>query len=152
MDIAYVSALAALAGSVVGGVTTGVTTCLSAWLNQRGQARAARFAHDFARRQDLYRDFIVAASKAYGGALVSSEPQVQELIDLYAMISRMRVMARPETITRADRVMRVTIETYFAPNKTVRELNDLIRTNTAMDPLREFSEAAREELQALRVL
>lgn len=73
MDIAYMSALAALAGSVVGGLTTGLTTGLSAWLNQRGQARATRFAHDFAQRQDLYRDFILAASKAYGGALVSSE-------------------------------------------------------------------------------
>lgn len=68
------------------------------------------------------------------------------------MISRMRMMARPETIVAADKVMRVTIETYFAPNKTVRELNDLIRTDTAMDPLKAFSEAAREELQTLRVL
>jgi hypothetical protein len=68
------------------------------------------------------------------------------------MISRMRVMSQPETIACADRVMRVTVDTYFAPNKTVRELNDLIRTNTAMDPLKDFSEAAREELRALRVL
>jgi hypothetical protein len=152
MDIAYISALAALAGSVVGGLTTGLTTGLSTWLNLRGQARAARFAHDFTRRQDLFRDFIVATSKVYGQALVSSEPQVQDLIDLYAMISRMRVISRPETIACADKVMRIVVETYLAPNKTVRELNELIMTNTAMDPLKEFGEAAREELHTLRVL
>jgi hypothetical protein len=152
MDVAYISALAALAGSVVGGLTTGLTSGLSTWLNQRGQARAARYAYDLSRRQDLYRDFIVAASKAYGEAVVSSEPRVEELIGLYAMISRMRTMSQPRTITCADTVMRVTIETYFAPNKTLRELNELIKMNTAMDPLKDFSEAAREELQALRVL
>ena len=88
MDIAYISAISALAGSVVGGLTSGVTN----WLNQRSQARAGQLAHDMARREDLYRDFIVAASKAYGEAIVSNEPQVQEIIALYAMISRMRVV------------------------------------------------------------
>ena len=49
MDVAYVSALAALAGSIVGGMTSGITT----WLNQRAQIRAAHLDHDLARRQDL---------------------------------------------------------------------------------------------------
>ena len=51
MDIAYISALSALAGSVIGGFTSGVTT----WLNQHSQARAERFAHDLGRREELYR-------------------------------------------------------------------------------------------------
>ncbi len=42
--------------------------------------------------------------------------------------------------------MSATIETYFAPNKTVRELDDMVKSGTAVDPLKEFSEAAREEL------
>ena len=32
------------------------------------------------RREELYRDFIFAASKAYGEAIVSSDPQIQELL------------------------------------------------------------------------
>ena len=44
--------------------------------------------------------------------------------------------------------MRTTISTYFAPNKTIRGLDDLIKTG-ASDPLRDFGEAARAELQAL---
>jgi hypothetical protein len=59
MDIAYVSALSALAGSVIGGFTSGLTN----WANQHSQARAERLAHDFSRREDLYRDFIDARSQ-----------------------------------------------------------------------------------------
>jgi hypothetical protein len=44
--------------------------------------------------------------------------------------------------------MRTTIDTYFAPNKTMRELRDLIKSGTGIDPLKDFSDAAREELRA----
>jgi hypothetical protein len=144
MDAAYISALSALAGSVVGGLTSGITTLMS----QRAQARAGRFAHDMSRREDLYKDFIVAASQAYGNAIVSNEPQIQELVALYAMISRMRVLSRPQTVECADRIMRAIIDTYFAPNRTMLELHDLIKNGTGLDLLRDFSEAAREELRA----
>jgi len=142
MDIAYISALSALAGSVVGGLTSTGTT----WLTQRAQARSAQLAHAFARREELYRDFIVAASKAYGEALLSSEPQVSELVALYSMISRMRVLSAPRTIACADKLMVTIVETYFAPNRSVRELRDLIRVGGGIDPLKDFSEAAREEV------
>ncbi len=145
MDVAYLSALSALAGSVVGGLTAGLTT----WLNQRAQARAGARAHETARREDLYKEFIIAASRAYGDALVSNLPQIQELVGLYAMISRMRVMSAPHTIACADKIMLTTIETYFAPNKTIAELHDVMKSGTGIDPLKEFGEAAREELAAV---
>jgi hypothetical protein len=146
MDVAYVSALSALAGSVVGGLTTGFTT----WLSQRAQAKAGQLAHDMSVREDLFKDFIVAASKTYGEAIVSSEPKIGDLVSLYAMISRMRVLSLPQTIECADKVMQATIDTYFAPNKTVRELHDLIKSGggAGIDPLKGFSDAAREELRA----
>ena len=105
MDIAYPSTLSALAGSVVGGLTSGVTTGLS----QRAQARESRLAREMARRDDLYKEFMAAASKAYGEAIVSNEPNVQELVALYAMISRMRVQSPPQTVGCAEKVMRATI-------------------------------------------
>jgi hypothetical protein len=64
LDCLGVGAVSALAGSVVGGLTSGITTLMS----QRAQARAGQFAHDMSRREDLYKDFIVAASRAYGNA------------------------------------------------------------------------------------
>ena len=148
MDVAYISALSALAGSAVGGFTSTVTT----WLTQRAQTRAGLLAHEITRREDLYRDFITAASKTYGDALVSSEPQLPELVALYAMISRMRVLSRPRTVASADKIMLTIIDTFFSPNQTVRELRDLIKAGAGgIDPLREFSEAAREELGVFRV-
>lgn len=147
MDVAYISALSALAGSVVGGFTSTVTT----WLTQRAQTRAGQLAHEITRREDLYRDFIIAASKAYGEALVSSEPQLPELVALYAMISRMRVLSRPRTVACADKIILTIIDTYFAPNRSVRELRDLIKAGAGIDPLKEFGEAAREEVGVFRV-
>jgi hypothetical protein len=146
MDVAYISALSALAGSAVGGFTSTVTT----WLTQRAQARAGQLAHEFTRREDLYRDFIIAASKTYGDALVSSEPQLPELVALYAMISRMRVLSRPRTVVCADKIMLAIIDTYFSPNRSVRELRDMMKAGTGIDPLKDFSEAAREEVGVFR--
>jgi hypothetical protein len=60
MNIAYLSALSAIAGSVVGGLTSGITT----WLSQRAQAKAGQLAHEMSRRDGLY---IVAASRKEAG-------------------------------------------------------------------------------------
>ena len=143
MDTAYISALSVLAGSVVGGLTSGFTT----WLGQSAQARAGQLAHDKSQREDLYKDFIVAASKAYGDAAVSDEPKIQELVALYAMISRMRVLSFPRTVECAEKIVNATLDTYFAPSKTIRELHELMKGGAAIDPLKDFSEAARDELR-----
>ena len=148
MDAAFLSAISALAGSVIGGLTTGFTT----WLSQRSQARAGQIAHDLARREDLIRDFIVAASKTYGDAIVNNEPKMPELIDLYAMVSRMRVLAMPRSVACADVVMASILETYSAPNRTMADLRELVKDGGRVDPLRDFAEAAREELHAFAML
>jgi hypothetical protein len=142
-DVAYLSALSALAGSLVGGLTSGITT----WLSVPDQARSGRLAHELSQRDDLYKDFIVAASKAYGDALMSNEPQVSELLALSALISRMRVMSSLRTVASAERIMEATISAYFAPNKSIGELHQLMKSGTGIDPLKEFSKAAREELR-----
>ena len=62
------------------------------------------------------------------------------------MISRMRVLCLPQTVACADQIMVTTIGKYFEPNRTIRDLHELMKSGAEMDPLREFSEAAREEL------
>ena len=57
------------------------------------------------RRDELYKDFIVAASKAYGDALLSNEPQIPELVALSALISRMRVLSSLRTVASAEKLM-----------------------------------------------
>jgi hypothetical protein len=145
MDVAYLSALAALAGSVVGGFTTG----LSSWTSQRAQMRTALLAHKLSQREDLFREFIVAASKTYGEAIVSNEPPLPELVALYGMISRMRILCSARTVACADKVMVTTLDTFFKPNKTIQELYETVKDPQGIDLLQEFSEAARGELRAL---
>ena len=119
------------------------------WLNQRGQTRSAQEAQAFAWREELYQDFILAASKAYGDALMKTEPQIPDprARRSLSMISRMRVLSSPRTVAIADKVMLAIIDTYFTPKRSVRELRDLIKAAGAgIDPLKDFSEAAREEV------
>jgi len=104
------------------------------------------------RRDTLYKDFIGAASKAYGEAIMSNEPNVQELVALYAMISGMRVQSLPQTVACAENIMRATIDAYFAPGKTIREIHELVQSGAGIDLLKDFSEVAREELRAFTTL
>jgi hypothetical protein len=61
----------------------------------------------------------------------------------------MRVLSFPRTVACAEKVVHATVDTYFAPNKTMRELHELMKSGEAgIDPLKDFSEAARAELRA----
>jgi hypothetical protein len=143
MNSAYLPAFAALAGSAIGGLTS----LASAWLTQDRQDRAKRLSQDKARRQTLYKQFIDEASKLYADALVHNEAEVSALVSVYALIGRMRILSSSSVIEKADAVVRMIIDTYFAPNTTFPELRKLLNSHT-MDPLRAFSEECRAELQS----
>ena len=147
MDSAYLPALAALAGSAIGGLTS----FASAWLTQHRQDRTRRLSKDKTRRQKVYKQFIEEASKLYADALVHDDLQVSKLVSAYALISRMRLLSSPPVLQRAEAIVRMIVETYFAPNKTSVELRELLDRH-AIDPLRAFSEACRAELEPFKGL
>lgn len=144
MNAAYISALAALAGSVIGGLTT----FAAAWVTQRQQANVQVLLQEKTRRQELYKEFIEEASKLYVDALFTNQVAIPPLVSLYATINKMRVGSSTGIAERADKIARIIIETYFLPNKTLSELRAMVESG-ALDPLRDFSEACREELSAL---
>jgi hypothetical protein len=145
MDVAYVSTFAALGGSVVGGLISGIAT----WLAQRSQILAGHRAHQMSHREELFRDFILAASKAHGQAMMSDQPDLEALITMYGAINRMEVLCSPRTVECAHRAARKTIETYFEPNRTLPDILAGAKSGAAFNPLSEFAEAAREELRTL---
>lgn len=147
MNATYLPALAALAGSAVGGLTS----LASAWLTQHRQDLAKRLSQDKTRRQKLYKQFIDEASKLYADALVHDEAEVSALVSVYALISQMRVVSNAAVVEKAEAVVRMIVDTYFAPNKTFPELRSLM-TSHPMDPLRAFSKECRAELEALKDL
>ena len=118
MDPAYLSAFAALAGSTIGGLTS----LTASWLTQHVQFSAQQRASDLSRREELYKNFIEEASRWYADAFEHDKAEVANLVNLYALVSRMRVLSSPRIVENADRVVRVIIETYLAPNKTFRDV------------------------------
>ena len=95
MDAAYFSAFAALAGSAIGGLTSLGTS----WLTQREQFRTQQFAQDVAKREELYKNFIEEASRLYADAYEHEMANVSKLVNLYALVGRMRVLSSPIRIT-----------------------------------------------------
>ena len=66
-----------------------------------------------------------------------------EIVYLYAMVNRMRVLGMRKTTLCADVVMRSIIDTYFGPNRTVADLRELVRTGQGIDPLKTLAKRAR---------
>jgi hypothetical protein len=142
MNAAYLPALAALVGSAIGGLTSLATT----WLTQYGQDKTTQRTQDRVKRETLFAEFIDEASLLYADAFTHEGTDLSKLSKLYAMISRMRLLSSKNIVDHADKVSHAIIETYLAPNKTFRDVEQLKKSG-ALDPLKEFSEACREELR-----
>jgi hypothetical protein len=141
MTVVSEPALAALTGSMIGGLTTLAVT----WITHRAQARAALVARDWTTRYNLYKHFTEEASKLYGDALVHNTVEIPTLIEAYALITRMRIISSSAIVDRAEASLRTIVDVYLSPNKTTAEVREAIGSGK-LDLLREFSNAAREEL------
>ncbi|RFB78717.1 hypothetical protein [Methylovirgula sp. 4M-Z18] len=144
MNAATVSALAALAGSVIGGLTSFLTS----WLIQRAQAKEKRRERETRTRMEIYGQFIEEASKLYAAAIERNDVQISDMIALYTLTNRMRLISSAKTIANAEKVLEFIGETFLAPNKTFQDLRDSGPASFA-DPLREFGLVSREELDLI---
>ena len=140
MNTMYIPALAGFGGSAFGAVSTIITN----WAAQRRKDRARRHSRSVAKREELYKSFIEEASRLYADALISDKSEVSKLVDMYALIGRMKILSSDEVVEAAEKAAVLIINTYVAPNRTFVDIPEFIRE---MDPLRDFSEACRRELQ-----
>jgi hypothetical protein len=141
MDTAWISALSALTGSVIGGFTS-----LSAsWLSQQAEERTQQRLADKNRRQEVYKQFIEEAARLYADALATDKAEVANLVALYALVSRMRIMSTPAVVERADAVVRKIMDTYLAPNRTFLDVRHAL-DREHFDVLQPFSDACRDDL------
>ena len=142
MNAAYISAFAALAGTAIGGLTSFATS----WTTQQAQARAQRLAAERDSRAALFGRFLDEAARLYADALQNRRDDTTGLISIYALTNRIRLISTERVVQAADTVARIIVDTYLAPNITMDEM----RANWIdkhIDPLRDFSEACRQELQ-----
>ena len=146
MEPAIAGALAALAGSAIGAIAP-VT---SNYLIQRGQTQRELVARTLGLRQTLYSDFIKAGAKLYAVASLSSLDQLDEVIDLYALIGRMRLVASTPVVEAADQFVRLIVRRFGEANMTVEDFRAAALESHA-DPLKDFSSKCREEMQRVLV-
>jgi hypothetical protein len=142
MEGAYLTAMAALGGAALGGFTSFATS----WTTLRTQMKAEGNASIKSRRRKLYKLFINQASKVYGDALIHDSPELTGLIELHALVNRIRINSSSAVIESAANVVRVISETYNQPNRTPFEIEAMIADGT-IDLLSKFSEACRAELE-----
>jgi hypothetical protein len=94
MDNAYMSAIAAHAGSAIGGLATISAT----WLTHHAQTRAQRVAQATARQEHLYGEFIDEAAKLVTDALTHELDDPSKLVHLFGRVARNRTKGPRERL------------------------------------------------------
>ena len=142
LNPAYISAFAALAGAIIGGLTSFGT----AWFTEQAQLRAADRQARRTKLEALYNDYITEAVRRYGDALTHQTEDPTTMLPLYALGSRMRLVAARRVIDAAVRIDEMILQTYLGPNRSLREMKELARQGEMNTLLTEFSEACRDDL------
>jgi len=137
-------AAAALAGATIGGLASFGGSLMTQWL----QLRDKNLENNRAQREALFTEFINEASRLFGDALSYEKDDVTDLVMLYAITARIRLVASAAVVQAAEKTMGTIIETYLAPNLSLHELHTLAAEGR-MDFLLAFGEACRAELGAV---
>jgi hypothetical protein len=144
LNPALLSAVAALLGALIGGGAS----LTAAIYTQRYQDRQQRIARETTKRETVYADFIMSASKLLLKAHLSRGLTLggdeQHLIGL---ANRMRLFAPPNVVQQAESVIRAIIEISLQPSVDVEKLTmaDLSK-NPDSDLLLPLSVACRGDL------
>ena len=141
MDAGYISAFSALAGAAIGGLASFSTS----WLTQRSQLRHSIRQAERAKLEALYNDFIAEATRLLGDALTHQKDDIADMVGLYALVGRMRLMSPRPVVTAAEQIIENIIATYLAPNRSLHEMIDYVKEGR-MNILLAFTEACREDL------
>jgi hypothetical protein len=147
IDPAFLSAISALVGALMGGSAS----LAAAIYTQRYQDRLQRVARETAKREQVYADFIMNASKLLLNAYVHDEITLggdeQHLVGL---ANRMRLFAPPNIIDEAEVVIRGLIKISLKPSIDLRKLALAeLSKNPNSDLLLTFSLACRADLDKL---
>jgi hypothetical protein len=141
VNVAYLSAFSALAGSAFGGVASIATT----WLTQHSQDRSQRHAQSVSRRERLYGDFIDEASMLHIDAMTHDQFDPSKFVQIYATIAKLRLFASADVVSKAESVMQDVVVIYYLPNR------DFTRQGAPpeadLNILQAFSEACRNDLR-----
>ena len=138
-----IPALAAIAGSLVGALGSATGT----WITARHQDRRDLLGKQIARREALYSDFIGGSAQLLVDAMQHNASDLQKLVPLYALLSRIRLSSAEVVLQQAELVVKQIVNTYPQPNLTAEQIES--QAVDGHDPLKEFSDTCRSELSSL---
>jgi len=144
MNSGLITALAAIFGSLVGALSSAVGTSIV----QKHQDRRDLLGKMIVRREALYSDFIAENARLLVDALEHNVGDPQKLIPVYALLSRIRLSSSPRVLGTAEEVIKTILNAYEQPNLTPQQIQ--IRAVNGEDPLRQFSNTCRAELDSLQ--
>jgi hypothetical protein len=147
IDPALLSVVSALVGALIGGGAS----LTAAIYTQRYQDRLQRTTRETTKREAVYADFIMSASKlllnAYVEDGITLTGDAQHLVGL---ANRMRLFAPPNVIDKAEMVIKDLIEIALKPSVDLRKfaIEELSKKPDA-DLLLPFSLACRADLDSV---
>jgi hypothetical protein len=144
MDSGLITAFAVVSGSLVGALGSSAGT----WITQRHQDRRDLLGKKMIRREALYSDFIAESARLLVDALEHNVSDPQNLIPVYALMSRIRLSSSARVLETAEEVIKTILDAYSQPNLTPEQIQS--RAANGEDPLRRFSDTCRAELESLQ--
>src|SRR5712664_1658466 len=144
MNSGMIAASAAIFGSLVGALGSIVGT----WITQRHQDIRDLLAKTIVRRESLYSDFITESARLLVDAMEHDTSDPQKLIPAYALLSRIRLSSSSSVLAKAEEVIKTIMATYPQPNLTAEQIE--FRAVNGEDPLRQFSNTCRGELESMQ--
>jgi hypothetical protein len=139
-----VTAAAAIGGSLVGAAGSVIGT----WITARNATRRDLLGKQIARREALYSDFIGESTRLFVDALQHNTSELEKLLPIYALMSRIRLSSSKLVLQKAEQLIQTILATYPHPKLTVEQIES--RVMNGEDPLRQFSDTCRIELNSLQ--
>jgi hypothetical protein len=144
MNSGFIAGVAAVSGSIVGAFGSVVGT----WITTRHQDMRDLLAKTIVRRESLYSDFITESARLLVDAMENNTSDPQKLIPAYALLSRIRLSSSSSVLAEAEEVVKIILNTYPQPNLTAEQIE--LRAANGEDPLRQFSNTCRTELESMQ--
>ena len=144
MEPAAITALAAIAGSIVGGLASFLTT----FFTQRNQAHRDLLSRDAVHREELYSQFIKEAANLYVDSLDKTLENPVSLVGMYSLVGRIRLVSSDTVLAAAEKCADGIVDSYRRPPATFEDVYKGFR-ESHVDPLLEFTKACREERKSM---
>jgi hypothetical protein len=141
-DGPVIVACAALGGSLVGACSSVAAT----FMGQRLQARWGRLRAELEEHEKLYGMFVEEAVHMFVDSIQRSAIDPAKFMRLYSKVARIRLTSSERVLRAAEEVGKLLLESYERPPADPAViLARYANGEENLDPLREFTEACRQE-------